>query len=115
MKVKDTATQADLIRLINDACRQSFTGCLIVVTAAFSALDIKTKSQVLIKVREFKDFNPDNDPYGEHELVFVEHEGQRYFGRMDYYGDAKHETGAEDSSDIDNTWRVLTIGKLSDM
>lgn len=62
---------------------------------------------VLGKVREFGEFTPDNDPYGEHDAGVVEHEGEDYYWKYDYVDDDL-ETYKPDGI------RFLTIMKLKD-
>lgn len=40
---------------------------------------------VVSLVRSFTDFTKDNDPYGEHDFGMVEHQGEKYFWKFDYY------------------------------
>lgn len=105
--------RGDRIRRINDYCRTTFTGCLIVTTAAFADLEADTKARVLNKVRKFNDFSEDNDPHHEHDMAFLDHDGERFFWKFDYYApDMEH--GSDDPSDQQKTRRVLTIGLASD-
>ena len=60
------------------------------------------------KIRPFKDFDPDNDPYGEHDFCAVDVQDVRPFGKIDYY-DRDIRYGADDPSDPVHTTRVLTI------
>jgi Protein of unknown function (DUF3768) len=95
-------------RELNDAFRETFTGGKVMMTAGVNALPDKEKEEVLSKVRTFADFNGDNDPHGEHDFVSLEHEGEKYFGKIDYYApDMQH--GSEDPADPEKTTRVLTI------
>lgn len=78
------------------------------LTQGVDTLPDSVKAEVLSKVRSFTDFNPDNDPYGEHDLVSIEHEGSTYFAKIDYYSsDMQH--GSDDPADPKKTTRVLTI------
>lgn len=36
-------------------------------------------------VRDFDDFTPDNDPYGEHDFGALDWRGERIFWKIDYY------------------------------
>lgn len=40
---------------------------------------------LLTAIRQFNDFTPDNDPYGEHDFAAVEHDGVRVYWKIDYY------------------------------
>jgi hypothetical protein len=105
--------RGEQIRRINDHCRMTFTGCRIVVTAAFAELDAHTKANALHRVRTFKAFDVGNDPYHEHDMAFFDLDGEKYFWKFDYYAlDLRH--GSDDPSEVENTRRVLTIGLASD-
>lgn len=80
------------IRELNDAFRQTDAD----------------KAAVLDKIRTFDQFNGENDPHSEHDFVAIEHDGERYFAKLDYYTlDLQH--GSEDPSDPAQTVRVLTV------
>ena len=96
------------IRQLNDAFRRTFTGGRVVLTAGVDALSENEKAAVLSKVRTFADFNSDNDPHGEHDFVSLDHDGVKYFAKIDYYAlDMQH--GSEDPADPSQTVRVLTV------
>ncbi len=96
------------IRDLNDAFRQSFTGGRILLTVGVSSLPEAEQAAVLDKVRTFDAFDAGNDPHGEHDFVEVEHNGERYFGKIDYYApDLRF--GSDVPSDPEKTIRVLTI------
>lgn len=97
---------ADAIRALNDAARQTLTGCKVVITPGVDALDYL--SLVLIRVRLFNDFNEDNDPHGEHDFGIFKHRGETLYWKFDYY-DNTLERGSKDPSDPAITTRVLTI------
>jgi hypothetical protein len=113
-QVLSRPTRGDRIRRINDHCRTTFTGCMIVTTAAFAEMDAQTKALLLYKVRTFKSFSDDNDPHHEHDLALFNHDGERYFWSFSYHApDMEH--GSEDPSNVEMTRRVLTIGHAGDM
>jgi hypothetical protein len=96
------------IRALNDAFRRTFIGGKVMLTQGVNALSDDDKAAVISKVRSFADFTPDNDPYGEHDFVAVEHGGEKYFAKVDYYApDMEH--GSEDPTNPAKTVRVLTI------
>ena len=78
------------------------------MTPGINALSIETQAEILKAVVTFTDFNPDNDPYGEHDFLSVEIEGQKIFAKIDYY-DLAREYGSSDPTDPAVTTRVLTI------
>jgi hypothetical protein len=96
------ATQANKIAKLNDAFRRSGHG--IVITEGVQVLD--DLSGLLDEARWFKDFNEDNDPYGEHDFGMVYWQGQKIFWKVDYY-DQRLEYGAGPLSK--DCRRVLTI------
>ena len=96
------------IRELNDAFRKTFAGGRVLLTSGVDALPRADKAALLLKVRTFDDFNRDNDPHGEHDFVDIEHDGEKYFAKLDYY-DPSMQGGSEDPSDPSQTIRVLTI------
>lgn len=70
-------------------------------------------SEVIEKVRNFDDFNSDNDPYGERDYGSFEHAGEKLFWKIDYYNKELN-GGSEDASDSEKTSRILTIAKVSE-
>jgi hypothetical protein len=96
------AVQASKIAKLNDAFRHSGQG--IVITEGVQVLE--DLSGLLDEVRWFKDFNEDNDPYGEHDFGMVYWQGQKIFWKVDYY-DQRLEYGAGPLSK--DCRRVLTI------
>ena len=73
------------IRALNDLLRQTFSGGRVVMTAAVAAMAPNQTARVLSAVRSFAAFNEDNDPHGEHDMAFLEVDGERYFFKIDYY------------------------------
>ncbi len=65
-------------------------------------------------MRGFQDFNPSNDPYGEHDAAIFECGGETFFFKVDYYN-PDLSAGSEDPSDPAVTCRVLTLMLSSDM
>lgn len=78
------------------------------LTAGLNDLPDVEKAAVLAKVRTFDAFNSDNDPHGEHDFVSFEHDGVKYFGKLDYYA-PDMQAGSEDPAESSQTARVLTI------
>lgn len=108
------------IRALNDALRTASDpiGALIlngslVVTAAVAAKGNPFLDHVVDAVRRFKAFTPANDPYGEHDMAFLEVDGETIFFKVDYY-DRTLEWHSPDPADAGLTRRVLTIGLAAD-
>lgn len=97
---------ANKVRELNDAARQTFAGCRVMVTRGVAALDCV--HAVLAAVRGYSTFNADNDPYGEHDFGSFTVAGERLFWKFDYY-DTDMQMASLDPSDDTITVRVLTI------
>ena len=97
-----------LIRALNDSFRTTFIGGRVLMTASVQCLPEYIRSKALSAVREFKDFNEDNDPHGEHDFGAFEVDGQKFFWKIDYY-DENACYGSEDPSNPEKTTRVLTL------
>lgn len=98
------------IRALNDAFRTTREGGRVVATKGVAALPAETFSTLMDKVRTFTAFTTANDPLGEHDFGVVEHEGERFFFKIDYY-DKAMEGGSDDPTDPARTARVLTVMK----
>jgi hypothetical protein len=96
------------IRGLNDALRMTFTGGRVMLSAGVAALDGADKAAVLEKVRTFAAFDNSNDPHREHDFVSVEHNGDTFFAKIDYYAPGM-DSGSEDPADPNQTMRVMTI------
>ena len=94
------------IRELNDQARQTLSGCRVMVTQGIQQLD--QLDEILTVVRQFRDFNSSNDPYGEHNFGKIELFGEIIFWKFDYY-DLALEYGSDNPSDPAVTQRVLTI------
>ncbi|NKC16498.1 MAG: DUF3768 domain-containing protein [Gammaproteobacteria bacterium] len=61
------------------------------------------------RVRDYEDFTPDNDPYGEHDFgAFEAGDLGKLFWKIDCY-DTELSYGSEDPADPEKTTRVLTL------
>jgi hypothetical protein len=104
----NAASRTARIRELNDALRTTFLGGRILFTSGLNALPETLKAQVIERIKTFSEFDAANDPYGEHDFINFELEGQRFFAKIDYYG-RDISFGAEDPSDPQQTTRVMTI------
>ena len=91
------------IAALNDAHRRSMQGCT--VTRGVVALGAAA-NEVFVGVRDYTDFNEDNDPYGEHDFGSFTVSGVKIFWKIDYY-DENLEKWCDPLSPDCN--RVLTI------
>ncbi len=97
---------ADKVRELNDAARHSFTGCRVMITQGVAGLD--HVDAALAAVRNYSDFNSNNDPYSEHDFGSFAVAGERLFWKFDYY-DTDMLMASLDPADDTITVRVLTI------
>ena len=107
-KKEDKNAKRAKIRALNDAFRKTFWGGRVMMTAGVAALEAPVRNAVVEKIQAFDAFDDDNDPWGEHDFVSVEHDGQTFFAKIDYY-DRKLEAHSEDAADPEKTCRVMTI------
>lgn len=96
------------IAALNDLARQTFMFCRVVLSQGLMTLEDHDLQEVVTKVRRFDTFTSDSDPYGEHDFGMIEHQGQKYFWKFDYY-DQNMQFGSPDPSDTEQTTRVLTV------
>jgi len=101
----DCGSSTGSIRELNDAFRRNLVGGKCVITAGVAALGGVTVTQLIDKVRQYSEFNPDNDPYGEHEFGAFDHAGIRFFWKIDLY----EEPGVKGADGQPLATRVLTI------
>ena len=100
--------RAAMIAALNDAFRSSFRGGHLVITSGVHALGQNCVSAVLTKVSRFDQFSCDNDPHREHDFGAFEHEGERFFWKIDLY-DRDYRWYSPAPTDPAKTNRVLTI------
>lgn len=101
MKPTATPTKAELIAQRNDEFRRKET--MSVSQGVFNLQDVLG---LIRAVREYTDFNEDNDPYKEHDFGSLKWEGEKIFWKIDYY-DSRLEGWADPLSD--EVERVLTV------
>ena len=80
----------------------------MLLTRGVCALPVDDQAAILERVRNFDDFTPANDPWGEHDFGAFEHNGHRIFWKVDAY-DRDERFGSPDPADPRVTKRVLTI------
>ncbi|MGC8535846.1 MAG: DUF3768 domain-containing protein [Rhizomicrobium sp.] len=68
---------------------------------------------ILERVRTFREFTNQNDPYHEHDFGSFEFDGETYFWKIDYY-DVTLSMASPDPVDEMLTRRVLTIMHASE-
>jgi len=78
-----TNARTQAIAELNDTARTTFLGCKLFVTSGVSELG--QDQQIFTQVREYRNFNKDNDPYGEHDFGRFEMAGEILYWKFDYY------------------------------
>jgi Protein of unknown function (DUF3768) len=100
--------QPERIRQLNDEARMFLTDGTVFATRGIAALPSNDQAAILERVRTFDDFDPENDPYGEHDFGAFDHKGDRIFWKIDSY-DRQMRCGSPDPADPRVTRRILTI------
>jgi len=101
-------THSERIRELSDAFRRTFVSGQMVMTTNVAVLSDIVKASALVKVAEFNDFTPENDPHGEHDFLSFEHCNRTFFWKCDYYN-KQMDGGSEDPADPDTITRVGTL------
>lgn len=96
------------IRALNDAFRASLKGGAVMFTAGVADRGAAFQERILQAVRTYDAFDPDNDPYGEHDFGRIELDGEAFLFKIDYY-DLALSAHSPDPANPDLTSRVLTI------
>lgn len=100
--------QTARIRALNDDLRRLHRGGTIVLTPGIQALAECTLRRVDVAIANFTAFDPENDPYDEHDFGSVSVAGETAFFKIDYY-DLDLRNHSPDPADPNVTRRVLTI------
>src|SRR5215213_6648969 len=96
------------IRDLNDQLRRSLTGGMLVMTKGIIALVAKRQMTILSAIAAYDTFDPENDPYGEHDFGALTVEGERILFKVDYF-DRTLTHASPDPADPTVTARVLTV------
>jgi Protein of unknown function (DUF3768) len=72
---------------LNDAFRSSLIGGEVFMTRGIAALPISVQQEIIIRVRTFDAFGPDNDPHGERDFGSFDVDGKTIFFKIDLYED----------------------------
>ena len=100
--------EVERVAALNDILRRSLCGGTLVLTAGIVALGRERQQIILDAVAAFDRFEPDNDPYGEHDFGALEAAGERVFWKIDCF-DRAGRFASRDPADSSVTARVLTI------
>ena len=100
--------QNDLFRTNQPAAEQDGNLGRILTRPGVQDLPGTLQAQLLQQLRQFDDFNEDNDPHGEHDFGAINLDGKQFFWKIDYY-DHRYQYGSPDPADRMLTRRVLTL------
>ncbi|MEM1052775.1 MAG: DUF3768 domain-containing protein [Pseudomonadota bacterium] len=100
--------RAQRIRQLNDQLRRTLHGGQVVMTDGVVDRGVDFINAVTTAVKAFEDFNPENDPYREHDFGALTVNDTRLFFKIDYY-DKQLQWHSPDPTDPTVTTRVLTI------
>ncbi|SOC90053.1 Protein of unknown function [Rhizobium sp. AN5] len=100
------------IAALNDELRiagRSRNGKVIITGDLVNEVDDGLKMALVIAaLQSFNNFNPDNDPHGEHDCGTFETAGERFMFKIDYYA-LDEESLSEHPEDPNVTIRVLSV------
>jgi hypothetical protein len=96
------------IRELNDRLRTTGRGGMTLITNGIGALGLPTVNAIFAAIAEFKDFNADNDPWGEHDCAVLTVNGNRVIFKIDYL-DRSRRIHSPDPADPKVTVRVMTV------
>lgn len=99
---------ASAIAKLNDAFRANPILGTTILTAGIRNNSSEDIANIISKVRNFNDFNEDNNPYGERDFGAFDYKGQKIFWKINYY-DRNFEFASPDAADPSITNRVLTV------
>ena len=107
--MSESIVETAKIRALNDDFRILGRGHgSILITEGIQALGELSVIRIVLAIREYDNFNQDNDPWNEHDfgsLMIGEH---NVFFKIDYY-DRNIQAASSNPADGDVTHRALTI------
>ncbi len=80
----------------------------VIAVGSLVQADETLRNKVVAVMREFKDFNDDNDPYGEHDFGAFEVDGEQFMFKIDYFA-LDEETASEHPEDQASTMRICSV------
>src|SRR5690242_6185956 len=93
---------------LNDRLRTTGRGGMTLITNGIGALGLPSVNAIFAAIADFKDFNPDNDPWGEHACAALTVNGTRVIFKIDYL-DRSRRIHSPDPADPKVTVRVMTV------
>ena len=100
------SSKVDMIATLNDAQRRALIG--VMCTASVDALPPAERAELLLRLQAYNEWEPGNDPYGEHDFGTLGVNGHRYFFKIDYF-DLELTGHSPDPADPAVTRRVIML------
>ena len=100
--------QSQRIRALNDALRRTGKGGRVMYTDGIVGQGLAFAAEVVKAVTSFDAFNPDNDPWDEHDCATLKLGQHSVIWKIDYY-DRDLTYHSPDPADPHVTARVLTV------
>jgi len=76
-------------RFIPESAKNSLRYHILVMTRGVASLPPDEVAEIMTKVRDFDEFNEDNDPWKQHDFGSFQHNGHKIFWKIDDYGGAE--------------------------
>lgn len=108
MEIQMISNKAEAIARLNDAFRKELSKGIPMLSHGIQMNTMENIKKIISIVRNFNDFNEDNNPYGERDFGAFDFKGRKIFWKIDYY-DTELTFHSPDAADPSLTTRVLTI------
>ena len=107
-RIEELEKRVGQIRRLNDEVRVTGLFGLLVFSSELNVHSPSARREIRQIVADYDGFDPDNDPYEEHDFGAVEFDDHLIFWKIDYYNKSLTH-GSVDAADERVTARVLTI------
>lgn len=108
MPIGEMTCASKRLRHLNDLLRTTLKGGKFEMTAGVRELPGDLRAQALSVLRSYDNFNPENDPFNEHEFGSFDIADRRFCWRIEAF-DKHLRYGSDDPTDPKKTTRVLTL------
>ncbi len=105
---RNAVPRAEAIARLNDKLRTTCGGGHIMVTRGVSTLDGFNAAELMTALRDYDQFDIDNDPHGERDFGDLTLWGEDLLWKIDAY-DTSMKYGSPDPADERVTTRVMTV------
>jgi len=105
---RNAVPRAEAIARLNDKLRNTCSGGHVMVTRGVSTLDGFSAAELMNALRDYNQFDIDNDPHGERDFGDLTLWGEDLLWKIDAY-DTSMKFGSPDAADERVTTRVMTV------